>query len=66
MLNAVVLWSLTWHEGRGEGAKQVGIVLKGFVGQREPMPPSPCALQVHDHIINNIVVQKFQPSTGSP
>ena len=55
-----------WHEGRGEGAKQVGIVLEDCVGWREPMPSCPFALQVHDHIINNIVVQKAQLSAGSP
>lgn len=55
-----------WHEGRGEGAKQVGIVSEDCVGQREPMPSCPLALQVHDHIINSNVVQKAQLSTGPP
>lgn len=52
-------------EGRGEGAKQVRIVLEDYVGQREPTPSCPFALQVHDHIINT-VVQKAQLSVGSP
>lgn len=54
-----------WREGRAEGAKQVGIVLEDCVGQREPTPSCPFALQVHDHIINNTVVQKAQLSVGS-
>lgn len=55
-----------WHEGGGEGAKQVGVVLADYIGQREPTPSCPFALQVRDHIINNTVVQKAQLSVGSP
>lgn len=49
-----------------EGAKQVGIVLEDCAGQRKPMPSCPFALQVHDRIINDTVVQKAQLSAGSP